>query len=143
MDIKSVINDANQKLKEKKISSYLLDTEILMSKVIKKKRDYVILNSEEELNCVQVKHFKELLEQRLKGKPISYITGKKDFWKYEFNIEDGVLIPRPDSELIIEQILKISKNKSKLQVLEAGIGSGCLLLSVLKEKKDFMVLGSI
>ena len=141
MNIKSAINDASQKLKEKKVLSYQLDSEILMSKVIKKERDYVILNFDKELNFTEVKCFDKLIEQRLKGKPVSYITGKKDFWKYEFNIEDGVLIPRPDSELIIEQVLKISKNKSKLQVLDIGTGSGCLLLSVLKEKTDFYGVG--
>ena len=81
MNIRSAINDACQKLKEKKVLSYQLDPEILMSKVIKKERDYVILNFDKELNFTEVKYFKKLIEQRLKGKPVSYITGKKDFWK--------------------------------------------------------------
>jgi len=75
------------------------------------------------------------------GKPIVYLTGKKDFWKHEFQITEDTLIPRPDTELIIEQVIKITKNKSKLKILDVGVGSGCILLSVLKEKKDFYGVG--
>ena len=137
MNIQSAINLGYQKLKENNIFSYRLDTEILLSNVMNKKRDYIIFNLNKNLNASDLINFKEVIKKRSKGKPISYIIGKKEFWKYEFEISEGVLIPRPDTELIIEQVLKISKNKSKLSVLEVGIGSGCILLSILKEKKDF------
>ncbi len=137
MNIQSAINLGYQKLKENNIFSYRLDTEILLSNVMNKKRDYIIFNLNKNLSALDLINFKEVIKKRSKGKPISYIIGKKEFWKYEFEISEGVLIPRPDTELIIEQVLKISKNKSKLSVLEVGIGSGCILLSILKEKKDF------
>ena len=69
------------------------------------------------------------------------MIGKKDFWKYEFTISEKVLIPRPETEMIIEQVLKLTKNKSKLNILDIGVGSGCLILSILKEKKDFYGVG--
>ena len=69
------------------------------------------------------------------------MTGKKYFWKHEFNVNENVLIPRPDTELIVEQILKIYKNKKSLRILEIGVGSGCILLSVLREKKGFTGVG--
>ena len=77
----------------------------------------------------------------LKKKPIAYLTNKKFFWKSEFFITSDTLIPRPDTELIIDQIIKISKNKNKLNILDIGVGSGCILLSILKEKKNFYGTG--
>ena len=141
MNIQKAIKVANQKLKKNDIFSYKLDSEILISNVLKQKRDYVILNSNKNLSASEIANFKKLINERSKGKPISYLTGKKEFWKYEFEIAEGVLIPRPDTEIIIEQVLKFSKNKSKLNILEVGIGSGCILLSILKEKKDFYGIG--
>ena len=141
MNIQKAIKVASQKLKKNDIFSYKLDSEILISNVLKQKRDYVILNSNKNLSASEIANFKKLINERSKGKPISYLTGKKEFWKYEFEIAEGVLIPRPDTEIIIEQVLKFSKNKSKLNILEVGIGSGCILLSILKEKKDFYGIG--
>ena len=141
MNIQTALNQANQKLKRNNIFSYKLDSEILMSKVVKEERDYVILNQSKSLTNSQLINYRKLINERSRGKPISYLVGKKEFWKYEFYIEEGVLIPRPDTEVIIEQILDLSKNKSKLKVLEVGIGSGCILLSLLKEKKNFYGTG--
>jgi release factor glutamine methyltransferase len=141
MNIQTALNQANQKLKKNNIVSYKLDSEILMSNVVKEERDYVILNLKRNLSNSQLINYRKLVHERSRGKPISYLVGKKEFWNHEFYIEEGVLIPRPDTEVMIEQILKLSKNKSKLKVLEVGIGSGCILLSLLKEKKDFYGIG--
>ena len=141
MNIQTALSQANQKLKSHNIFSYKLDSEILMSKVVKEERDYVILNQSKSLSNSQLINYRKLINERSRGKPISYLVGKKEFWKYEFYIEEGVLIPRPDTEVIIEQTLNLSKNKSKLKVLEVGIGSGCILLSLLKEKKNFYGTG--
>ena len=85
--------------------------------------------------------FNEMINQRLKGKPVAYIIGKKFFWKHEFLVNEKVLIPRPDTEIIIEQVLRIYKKKNKINFLDIGFGSGCILLSILKEKKDFKATG--
>ena len=66
---------------------------------------------------------------------------KKEFWDYEFKIKEGVLIPRPDTELIVEQALNFTKNKSKLRILDIGTGSGCIILSILKERKNYKGIG--
>ena len=141
MIIRTAIYEASLELKKKKIKSYLLDSEILMSKVLKKERDYVILNSEKILDQESFNHYKDLINERSKGKPIAYITGNKHFWKNEFDVNENVLIPRPDTETIIEQILEIYKNKKSLKVLEIGVGSGCILLSLMREKKGFTGFG--
>ena len=67
--------------------------------------------------------------------------GKKEFWKYEFKISEKVLIPRPDTELVIEKVLDLTAHKKKLNILEIGVGSGCILLSILKERKSFYGTG--
>ena len=141
MIIRTAINEAFLELKNKNIKSSLLDSEILMSKVLNKKRDYIILNLEKNIDQKSLNFFKNLINERSRGKPIAYITGNKYFWKDEFKVDKNVLIPRPDTELIVEQILKIYKNKKNLNVLEIGVGSGCILLSVLKEKKGFAATG--
>ena len=141
MIIRSAINEAFLELKNKNIKSSLLDSEILMSKVLNKKRDYIILNLEKKIDQKSLNLFKNLINERSRGKPIAYITGNKYFWKDEFKVDKNVLIPRPDTELIVEQILKICKNKKNLNVLEIGVGSGCILLSVLKEKKGLAATG--
>ena len=141
MNIQTALNQANQKLKKNNIFSYKLDSEILMSNVVKKERDYVILNFNMNLTNSQLTNYRKLITERSKGKPISYLVGKKEFWKYEFYIKEGVLIPRPDTEVLIEKALELTKNKSKLKLLEVGVGSGCIILSLLKEKKDFYGTG--
>ena len=137
MNIQTAIKNASRVLKRRKIKSHLLDTEILMSKTLNKDRKFIFLNEKIILNKNEFCNFQDLIKQRSQGKPIAYLLGKKFFWKDEFFVNEDVLIPRPDTELIVEQTLEFSKNKSKLSVLDIGVGSGCILLSILREKKDF------
>ncbi len=141
MNLETAIKNAYRILENNNIKSARLDSEILLSKVINKSREYIFLNSKYNISDKDYNFFKELINQRSKGKPIAYITGKKSFWKYEFSINEKVLIPRPDTEIIIEQILKIYKKKDKINFLDIGFGSGCILLSILKEKKNFQATG--
>ena len=141
MNIDTAIKNGFLDLKKKNIKSALLDSEILMSKVLNQDRSKIILNLNRELNNKDYKQFRELIISRLRNKPIAYLIGKKSFWKYEFEINDRVLIPRPDTELIIEQVLNIYKNKHNINFLEIGVGSGCIILSILKEKKYFLGKG--
>jgi release factor glutamine methyltransferase len=84
-----------------------------MSKIFEKDRKFIILNSNEELSEEKFEQFNNLVKKRSKGEPIAYLLNKKDFWKYEFYVDKGILIPRPDSEIIIEQILRITDHKKK------------------------------
>ena len=141
MRVQKIINEAFLILEKNKIKSALLDCEILMSLVLKKNRKFIILNPNHEINEKNFLHFKDLINERLQGKPIAYLTGKKEFWKYEFCINENVLIPRPDTELIIDEVLKIFKYKNKVNLLDIGVGSGCIILSILKEKINFSGTG--
>ena len=141
MKIDTAIKEAFLDLKHNNIKTALLDSEILMSKVLNEKRSEVLLNSERLLSKQDYTYFRELISSRLLNKPIAYLTGKKSFWKYEFELNDKVLIPRPDTEVIIDQVLNIYKNKTNINFLEVGVGSGCIILSILKEKKSFVAKG--
>ena len=133
MNINLSIRNGSKILRNKFISSSQLDSEILMAQTLKKDRRYVLLNSSNNLNKKELNHFYNLIEKRTLGNPIAYLTNKKFFWNYEFFINNGVLIPRPDTELIIENVLNLTKQKDKIRILDIGIGSGCILLSLLKE----------
>ena len=141
MNIFEAIKIGYDVLKKKGIKSYKLDSEILMSQVFQINRTDIILNSWKKLSDKEIKIYNDLIEQRSKKKPIAYLIGKKEFWKYEFYVTKDVLIPRPDTEVIIEQSLKITKNKSRLKILDIGVGSGCILLSILKERNSFYGTG--
>ena len=141
MNIHSAIKEGENVLKNKSILTAKIDAEILMAKSIDKDRKYIILNNKKNLEEKNLRYFKNLINERSKKKPIAYLTNKKFFWNSEFFVTSDTLIPRPDTELIIEQILKITKNKNKLNILDVGVGSGCIILSILKEKKNFYGTG--
>ena len=141
MDIENTLNQGINILQKKKIPNPQLDCEILLSNSIKRDKKHIILNPKELLGSEQLKKFKSLIDRRKKGEPIAYLINKKEFWKDEFFVNKDVLIPRPDTELIIEQVLKIYSKDSQVQFLDIGTGSGCILLSILKERPNFYGTG--
>ena len=141
MNIENTLNTAIKTLTQFNIPNANLDSEILLAKIIGKDRNYIILNSKEHLGQKYLFRFNNLIERRKKGEPVAYLTRKKEFWKNDFYVDQNVLVPRPDTELIVEEVLKFSKKKFKLQILDIGTGSGCILLSLLKEIPSFYGTG--
>ena len=141
MNINSAIIQGAKVLKNGFIKNPYLDSEILMTKAIQKDRKYILLNSKRHLDTKELNRFQKLIQKRSIGKPIAYLTNKKFFWNSEFIVSNSTLVPRPDTELIIEKALDLTSYKQKLNILEIGIGSGCILLSILKEKKSFYGTG--
>ena len=141
MDIRQTLNKGISILKRNKVLTPQLDSEILLSKSINKDKKHIILNPKEVLNFKKLKKFDDLIKRRAKGEPIAYLTNKKEFWNDEFFVNNDVLIPRSDTEIIIEQVLKIYSKKSKAQVLDIGTGSGCIILSIIKERPNFYGTG--
>ena len=141
MNINLAINQGSKILRNKFIPNSQLDSEILMAKTINKDRKYILLNSNNILNNNDLNNFYELIEKRSLGNPVAYLTNKKFFWNSEFFITKDTLIPRPDTELLVENILRLTNQKNKINILEIGIGSGCILLSILKERKNFYGTG--
>jgi release factor glutamine methyltransferase len=141
MNIENILNKGTSILQKSKISNPQLDCEILLSNSIEKDKKHIILNPKEILNSEQLEKFKGLIERRKMGEPVAHLINKKEFWKDEFFVNKDVLIPRPDTELIIEQVLRIYPKDAQLQVLDIGTGSGCILLSILRDRPNFYGTG--
>jgi len=141
MNINLAISQGSKILMENSIPNSQLDSEILMAKSINKNRKYILLNSNININQTNLNYFFKLIDKRSTGNPVAYLTNKKFFWNYEFFVSNDVLIPRPDTELLVENILRLTRQKNKIKILDIGVGSGCILLSILKERKNFYGTG--
>ena len=137
MNIFNAIKEGAKILKKNCIKYSDLDCEILLAKALRKERKYLLLNLDKIVKYENLKTYRDLIRQRSTGKPIAYLIKKKNFWNSEFIIEEGTLIPRPDTEILIESCLKIFKNRDYANILDIGVGSGCIILSILKEKPLF------
>ena len=141
MIIENILNKAYQKLNNANIRNANLDCEILLSNIINQKREYVILNSKKSLDKKNVNIFNNLIERRKKGEPVAYLINEKEFWKETFYVDNTVLIPRPDTELLIESVMKYTKRDSKLHVLDIGTGSGAIILAMASQLRDLDFYG--
>jgi len=129
-----IIKIGSKLLKEKKILSHILDSEILLSKALKKSREEILINLEQNINEKNILLFNKYLQRRSKNEPIAYILKEKEFWSKKFYINKHTLIPRPETELLVEKLSKIYKGK-KISILDIGTGSGCIVLSLLSDLK--------
>ena len=133
MRLSEAIFEGANILQKKNIQSFFLDSEILMGKTLNKKREYLILNQNLTVKDKDYLKFISLIHKRSSNIPVAYLTKSKDFWKNEFYVDERVLIPRPDTEILIEEVIfNIKKNKIN-NFLEVGVGSGCIILSILDE----------
>ncbi len=141
MNIESAIIEGARILKDQSILTANLDSEILMSKAIDKDKKYIFLNLKKKINDEDLAFFKSLIKKRSLREPIAYLINKKLFWNSEFKVTRHTLIPRPDTELIVESALRLTQQKNKINILDIGIGSGCIILSILKERTNFYGTG--
>jgi len=123
------------------IKSFNLDSEILLSSSLQLDRSQLILNLNKKIKNKEKELFFNYIDRRKKNEPIAYITGYKEFWKNKFKVDKNVLIPRPDTEVIVEQVLDYLNINSSKRILDIGTGSGCILLSILREKKKCIGVG--
>ncbi len=140
MIILDLINSGSKKLKDNGIISNNLDSEILLSKVLNKGREELMINLNNSVSSLEIEKFYNFIKRRSLKEPIAYILKKKEFWSKIFFVEYGTLIPRPETELMVESILKIYKNKRPF-ILDIGTGSGCIILSLLAEIKNSKGIG--
>ena len=132
MNLENTIKKASQILKNHNIQSHELDAQIILSDIMKIKREYLIANNEIIISEKIMEKYDIAIERRIKKEPVAYITGKKEFWSKDFIVNYTTLIPRPETELLIYKVINFFKNK-KINILDIGTGSGCILLSILKE----------
>ena len=134
LKINAILNDSVKILSNYYIKTPKLDAEILLSSVLKKSIKQIIFDDKININQKQLKLYRDLVTRRKYGEPVAYILNKKEFWKYNFYVDRNVLIPRPDTEIIIEETLKLLKKDEKKIVLDIGTGSGCIIISLAKER---------
>ena len=124
------------------IKTAKIDTEVILADVLKISRVNLITKQNTSLNQEQEDLFAKLIKRRKQQEPVAYILNKKEFWNESYYVDKRVLIPRPETEILIEMLLKKVKDKSKaFQILDLGCGSGCLLISCLKEFNKSLGLG--
>ena len=134
MNYNAVLNEASKILKHHSIKSPKLDSEIILANVLKLSREQLLLNLNEKISSKDFKFFKKSIKRRKKKEPVAYIIGHKEFWKEKFKVNSNVLIPRPDTEIIVEEVLKTIPLKSSKNILDIGTGSGCIILSILRDR---------
>ncbi len=140
-NISEILSESNNYLKKNNISTAQLDSEILLSNIIKRSREDLIINQNDQIEEKNFLKFKYLINRRINGEPIAYLINKKDFWKSTFYVNKNVLIPRPDTEILIEEILQTYSKAKSLFILDIGTGSGCIILTLLKERRNFKGIG--
>ena len=131
--ISQLLSESTKRLRENKILSPRLDVEILLAHELNVDRTYLLINSENKINESTVSNFEELVNRRLEGEPIAYITGHQEFMGLDFRVNHHVLIPRPDTEILVEYVINIVKsNNDRVTLLDIGTGSGAIALSIGK-----------
>ena len=141
MKYQEILSAGSKILKLNNIKSYYLDSEILLSSTLKLDRSQLLLNLDKRIENQEKKIFFNFIERRRKNEPIAYITGYKEFWKNKFKVNKNVLIPRPDTETIIEQVLNELDINSSKKILDIGTGSGCIIISIINERKKCLGVG--
>ena len=140
MQILELLKFGSDKLKENKILTHELDSELLLSSILRKKREKLIVDANKIASKETIKNFNKLISRRSTKEPMAYILENKEFWSKDFFVNKHTLIPRPETELLSEYVIKFFKNK-KIFILDIGTGSGCILLSILSEIKRSKGIG--
>ena len=140
MIVSELIKFGSLYLKRENIKSYALDSEILLSNVLKKSREEILIEFDKQIDFETEKKFKRLIKRRSAKEPIAYILKHKEFWSKKFQINHNILIPRPETELLVEKLSGIYRDKN-ISILDIGTGSGCIIISLLSELQNSYGVG--
>ena len=132
MNTLELLNFGSCELKKKEITTHRLDSEILLSNVLKKKREQILVKLNQSMKKKDISAFNKLIKRRAAKEPVAYIIKKKEFWSKNFKVNKNTLIPRPETELLVQNLIKSYKDK-KISILDVGTGSGCILISLISE----------
>jgi release factor glutamine methyltransferase len=140
MNISNLLANGSKILKSNNIKTHVLDSELILSDILKSQREKLIINSNQSVSEKVINNFNKLILRRTKKEPIAYILKKREFWSKDYFVNQNTLIPRPETELLCEQLIKIFKGKS-INFLDIGTGTGCILLTILSEINEAKGIG--
>ena len=140
MNISELLNLGSKRLKQNKIETHQLDSELVLSSLLKKQRENLLINLNKKVSKNTIDNFEKLIIRRANREPLAYILKKKEFWSKDFFVDRNTLIPRPETELLCESVIRIFKNKN-IHILDIGTGTGCIILSILSEIKEGKGIG--
>jgi release factor glutamine methyltransferase len=145
MTIKKIISIYSQKLNS---FSPVLDIELLLAKILNKNKEYLYTSPEKKLTDKQLANFKKLFKRRSKGEPIAYILGYQEFFNLKFKVNSNILIPRPETEILVESVIKYYKSqasanpKPQITICDIGTGSGAVIVALAKNIKNAKFYGT-
>lgn len=144
MDLLSVLKEATLALERSGCRSPRLDAELLLSSYLKKERTSLYTHPEQTLTENELEQFLEWVERRKHGEPVAYIIGKKEFWSLPFQVNNRVLIPRPETEFLVEEVLKVCSDMGKriLRILDIGTGCGAISIALASELENAQIIAT-
>ena len=142
MVINEVLKEGVDLIKELEYSNPLLEARLILAKVLDVDKNYIYLNGNEEVPIDRYNKFMKIIEERARAYPFQYLLGKQEFMGLDFQIEEGVLIPRPETEILVEYIIdNIKKESKKTYILDIGSGSGAISISLAKYCPNTFIYG--
>ncbi len=141
MNIKSALNWANAELINHHDSAKL-DAEVLLAQLLKKNRSYLYTWPEHELNSELLIQYKDIISKRKSGIPIAYLLGNKEFWSLNLKVTSDTLIPRPETELLVEQVFNLVPHGKSMAIIDLGTGSGAIALAIASERQNCTITAS-
>jgi release factor glutamine methyltransferase len=140
--IANALVEGAQRLHEAAVPEGRRDAGSLLAHVLGRDRTFLLAHADEAMREEEFRSFRFLIERRARGEPLQYITGNQEFFKLSFAVTPAVLIPRPETELIVETALEILRNEREPYIVDVGTGSGCLVISLLHELSAARGLGT-
>lgn len=137
--IMELLNIGKETLKNVDIETYILDTQLLLGKVLQRDKIYLLTNGSEKVSVDKEKEFMTLINKREEKMPIKYILGEAEFMGFDFKVEEGVLIPRGDTEILVEEVLKHIEDQEEINICDLCCGTGAIGISLAKLRKNIKV----
>lgn len=136
MTIKELILYGTKEIKENNIENANLQAKLLLSSILNKPKEYLIINQEKEIQSKEEENYKKGIQKIKEGYPIQYIIKNQEFMKLNFYVDENVLIPQPDTEILVEEVINITKKNQNVRILDMCTGSGAVAIALAKYIKN-------